>query len=393
MPRRRTTADARPHVVTLVDDVGTSGGGERFARDLCLNLDAERFERTFCVTRWWDERIDEPGVRDLVGELEGAGVRFLGLRRRSVRDLAAWRPLVRMIRAGEVDVLHAHKFGSNVWGAAFSLLRALPVFVAHEQTWSYEGKPVRKLLDRALIARRADRFIAVSEKDKRSMVEIERIDPAKLLVMPNAIPTPASSDGGERVRAELGLSAGDQLVGAVCVLRPQKRLDVMLRAIAIVREEFPRVKLLLAGAGEERDHLERVIAELELDDCAHLLGQRTDVPDFLDALDVAALSSDYEGTPLAVMEYMEAALPIASTAAGGVPEMIENGVHGLIVETGDHAALAAAIARLLREPDLAAELGRNARARRREHYDTRAAAERVGDLYTGLLAAARGGDS
>ena len=83
------------------------------------------------------------------------------------------------------------------------------------------------------------------------------------------------------------------------------------------------------------------------------LGVRTDVPDVLAALDVAVSSSDFEGSPLSVMEYMEAARPVVATRVGGVPDLIDDGVHGLLVEPQDPAGFAAAVAQLLRDPERA----------------------------------------
>lgn len=374
----------RIRVLTLVDDIGTSGGGERFARDLTTRIDGDRFDRILCVTRWSEDREGEPGVAEALADVRRAGVRFLGLRRESAVGFAAWRPMLRLMREQPIDVLHAHKFGSNVWGAVFSSLRRVPVFVAHEQTWSYEGRPVRRFLDRELIARRADAFIAVSSEDRRRMIEVERIDAEKIVMLPNAIPTPQPR-GDADPRAELGIDPGAPVVGIVCVLRPQKALEVLLEATVRLREEFPRVRVLIAGDGPERPALEARIAALGIGESVTLLGLRDDVSELVAAFDVAVLSSDFEGTPLAVMEYMEAARPIVATAVGGVPDLIEDGVHGLLVGPRRPEALADAIAGLLRDPARASELGRRARERRRGEFDVEVAARRIEGLYERLL--------
>ena len=103
-------------------------------------LDPERFERTLVATRG---RKDAP----FVAELEAGGVRVVQLARRGRLDLAAWRPLLAELR--RTDVLHAHKFGSNVWAAAFGTLLRVPVVVTHEHTWSYVGQPLRRPRPRA----------------------------------------------------------------------------------------------------------------------------------------------------------------------------------------------------------------------------------------------------
>ncbi|HMH48228.1 MAG TPA: glycosyltransferase, partial [Solirubrobacteraceae bacterium] len=116
------------------------------------------------------------------------------------------------------------------------------------------------------------------------------------------------------------------------------------------------------------------------------LGSRTDVPDLLSALDIAVCCSDFEGSPLAVMEYMDASLPVVASAVGGLPDLIEPGVHGLLVPPNDPPALAAALAELLDDPQRARAMGARGRERRRAEFDIDVLVRRLEDLYLELLA-------
>ena len=163
-------AEERPprlRVMTMADGVGAFGGAEALARQVAEGLDPDRFESILCVTRWNPDPKSE-AVRE---ELEAGGTSFIGLERKGRLDIAAWRRLIADMRERRIDVLHTHKIGSNFWGALIAPRVPVPVFVAHEHTWSWEGKPHRKLADRFLIARRAAAFVAVSEADRGRMVE------------------------------------------------------------------------------------------------------------------------------------------------------------------------------------------------------------------------------
>jgi glycosyltransferase involved in cell wall biosynthesis len=372
-------------VVTLVDSLVHLGGGERLALLIATRLDRERFESTLCVSRWSPSSACDQSAEQALGQLAEAGVRFLPLGRRRKADIWVWGRLARFLRQERVHVLHAHKFGSNVWGTLMGRMARVPVVLAHEHTWSYEGQPLRRLLDRELVARGADRIIAVSHEDQRRMVEIERIDPNRTLFVPNGVP-PLSPPSGCDVRAELGIEAGAPVIGAVGTLRPQKAHHVLVRAAQLLARERPDVQVLLVGDGSERQTLERLARELGIEDKVRFLGHRTDVPDVLRALDVAVCSSDFEGSPLAVMEYMDAGLPVVATTVGGVPDLIEPGVHGLLVPPRDPTALAAAIADLLREPERAAAMAARAREHRRAEFDIDVLVRRLEDLYCDLLA-------
>lgn len=374
-------------VVTLIDHPAVGGGAERVALDLTAGLDAERFRRTLCVSRWAPERLSPVHLARFTEALERSGVRLLGLRRRRTTDLRAWLALLRVLRRERVDVLHAHKFGSNVWGTLLGRLAGVPVVIAHEHTWSYEGQPLRRALDRHLIARFSDAFVAVSREDRRRMIEIEGVPPDRILELRNAIAVPAARPRDGHVRDRLGLASEAKVIGLVAIQRPQKRIDLLVRAAARLRTEFPELRVLLIGDGpvEEATRIKALVAELGLDDVVLTLGVRDDVPDLLAAVDVAVLSSDFEGSPLAVLEYMEAGLPIVATEVGGLPDLLDDGRCGVLVAPGDDAELAAGIRRLLTDRELATRLGAAARHRRRTEFDLDTVVHGVEDIYERLL--------
>jgi glycosyltransferase involved in cell wall biosynthesis len=316
-------------------------------------------------------------------------VRLDLLGRRWRGDLGTWLSTAGRYRRWGVDVLHSHKFGSNVWGAMLKGRMGSPAFVAHEHTWSFQGRPERKLLDRRLIAPRADAFVAVSGPDRERMIELERIPAAKVRLIANGIPDPPPPTPGRDLRRELGIAADAPLLGAVATLRPQKALDVLIRAVAALRPEFPEVVALVAGGDAdraERARLEGIAAAAGVADAIRLLGERDDVAELLAALDVAVLSSDFEGSPLSVMEYMEAGLPVVATRVGGLPDVVEDGVTGLLVPPRDPAALATAVAALLGDRERARRLGEAGRERRRRLFSVTATTRAVEALYEELLA-------
>lgn len=378
-----TSAESRRklRVVTLVDGIGLAGGAERLAREVVIRLDPDRFDRTLCVSRWSDERAAAARASGALAQLEEAGVEFLGLPRRGTIDLLSWRPLMTRLRS-EVDVLHGHKIGSNVWAAVLGTLARTPVIVAHEHTWSFEGQPVRKLLDRRLIAARADAFLAVSALDRKRMIEIERINPAKVLLVPNGIPDPPPP-GASDLRRELRIG-NEPVVGTVCALRPQKALGVLLEAASMLADRIPGVTVVIVGEGPERPVLERRIAELRLQRTVRLLGHRDDARDLIRGFDVAVCCSDFEGTPLSVLEYMQASRPIVATRVGGIPDLLETGREGVLIEPGTPVELATAIEGLVADPARAARLGAAARNRQQARFEIGVTVREVERIYEGL---------
>ena len=387
-------ADDRParlRVLTMADSIGVYGGAEALARQVAAALDPERFESVFCVTRW----NPDPRAEAMRAELEASGVGFIGLKRSGKLDIGAWRRLVAEMRGRRIHVLHTHKIGSNFWGALITPRVPVPVFVAHEHTWSWQGKPHRKLADRWLIARRAAAFVAVSEADRARMTEIEHIPPEKTRFIPNGIQAPVATRSGAEIREELGIPAAAPVVGMVAVLRPQKAYDVLVRAAAILKQRVPGVRVLIVGGEENpraelRAGLESMAAELGLTETLIFTGGRKDAFDVIGAFDVAALSSDFEGSPISILEYMEAGKPIVATRVGGVPDQVVDGQTGLLVDPQDPEALAQALASLLTDRPRAEAMGRAGQERRRTVFSIEATTRRVEELYDELyLAAAR----
>ena len=233
--------------------------------------------------------------------------------RRSRSGPGRW-PLISYLRRERVDVIHAHKFGSNLWGSILGRLTRVPVVIAHEHSWSYAGQPLRRFLDREVIARGADVIVAVSRKDQRRMTEVEKIEPATIRFIPNGIAPPERS--GHDLRAELGIADGAPVVATVGQLRPEKALGVLIEAAKHLVPRFPELRVLIVGHGPVEHELRRLVAEASLEHTVLFLGRRSDVPDVLDAIDVAVCCSDFEGSPLSVMEYMAAGRPVVATRVG-----------------------------------------------------------------------------
>ncbi|MDP9119313.1 MAG: glycosyltransferase, partial [Actinomycetota bacterium] len=333
-----------------------------------------------------------PEARTALAELEEAGVDFIYLGRTSKLDPRPWRRLIGELRQRRIDVLHTHMFGSNLWGAALGPVGGVPVFVAHEHTWSFEGEPLRQFLERELIARRAAAFVAVSQADRRRMTEVEGIPPSKTRFIPNGIPTPQRSASGRDIRAELGIGPEQPVVGAVGTLRPQKAYDVMIRSALVLRREFPDVRFLIVGGEEhagtaEQPRLEQLVRELGLEETVTLVGFSPEPFDLICSFDVAALSSDFEGSPLSLLECMEAAKPVVATRVGGVPDIVRDGETGFLVEARDPDGMAEAIARLFRDPTRAEAMGRAGREVRNREFSFEGMMTRVEDLYEELYAA------
>jgi glycosyltransferase involved in cell wall biosynthesis len=349
---------------------------------VAAHLDRERFDPIVCASR----RDSWSPLHEI---LDSADVPVINLDRANRAAVWSWRALPTTLRRRRIDVLHTHMFGSNVWGTVLGRMTGVPVVVAHEHSWSFERNMLRYAFDRDVIARGADVLLAVSHEDRARMIELEGIPGSKIRVIPNRImPLPPSRLD---LRAELGLREGTPVLGTLTVLRPEKALDILVEAAARLTPRFPDLVVLIAGAGPEEARLRSLIRRRGLDSTVRLLGFRRDVADVLAAVDVAIFSSDREGSPLAVMESMAAAKPIVATRVGGIPALVDDGEHALLVPPRNARALAEAASRLLSDRSLRERLGGNARERQRREFELGSTVRAVEGLYEDLFAASRRG--
>jgi glycosyltransferase involved in cell wall biosynthesis len=368
----------RLRVLAVLDSPTDQGGAERFALGLVSHLPRDRFEPWVCSTRFATPEASEA--------LADAGVSHISLRRTGKADVHRLGGLAMLLKMGRFDVVHAHMFGSNVWGTVLGKLCSVPVIIAHEHNWSYTGELMRRMIDRHVIARYATRFVAVSESNRTRMIELEGIPAEKVLVLPTAY-IPHRITAPIDIRAELGLSPDAKIIGVAATLRVEKALEVMISALAQVVQQFPDTHLVIAGDGPQRGLLESQAASTGMTGHVHFLGERRDVTPILENVDVGALSSDWEGMPLFVLECMTTGTPVVATNVGGLPEVVEDDRTGLLVPPRDPAALAQAISALLADPERGRRLAAAA-AERMRHYTIDTVAQRFADLYEQLVSQA-----
>jgi glycosyltransferase involved in cell wall biosynthesis len=188
------------------------------------------------------------------------------------------------------------------------------------------------------------------------------------------------------VRAELGLGLDEVVAIQVANLLPVKAHDILLRALAILRDAGSRLTMLVVGDGPERPFIEAMARELGLGpERLRLLGFRADVPDLLGAADFFALPSRMEGLPLSALEAMAQRLPVVASKVGGLPEVVLDGQHGFLVPPADPEALAKAMGKLAGDPELRRTLGGAAYARARAEFSFEHMTQKYDDLYERLV--------
>jgi glycosyltransferase involved in cell wall biosynthesis len=335
------------------------------------------------------------GGNPLEEELRAAGVPVTGLGARNLRDLAAFRRLLALVRSGRFDLVHAHLAYASIWGLLAGRATGRPVVATlHVRppaapAWSREG--LRRRLLVAAANRWAARALAVSGAVRDAWTAAglasERVTVVHNGVDVGGVRLGAGEAGAARaaIRRELGVAADAPLALTVSVLRPGKGLEVLLEAVPAVLDALHRARFAVVGDGPAREPLQASAAAAGLTAALVWTGFRRDVPDLLAAADLFVLPSLDDAFPTALLEAMAAGLPVVATRAGGIPEIVDDGATGRLVPPGDPAALARAVAALLGDPAARRALGRAGRRRVAERFSTAVWLGRLEAVYAEAL--------
>lgn len=361
------------------------GGVEEVVVRLIQRLPAEEFTLALAAP---------PALLEaFAGDLAGVSVATCGVAAES------WRQAGEVLRLGAFmtrfrpDVVNPHLFRSVVVAAPLARwhrVRAVVETFHGREAW--RTGPLRgSFLPDRLLAGSVDRVIAVSEAAGEFLARVKGYPRRKVVIVPNGRDLSVFTPGRDRdeARKELGVDRGTPLVGVVGRLETQKGHTYLLEAWPQLVAEFPDARLLVVGDGRLREALDAQARGLGVAGSVVFTGFRADVPRLLDAVDIVALPSLYEGMPLTAIEAAAMGRPVVATAVDGTPEVVDDGVTGLLVPPADPTALARALRALLRDPERARAMGGAGRRRALERFDLARHVEATARVYREMVRAHR----
>ncbi len=311
----------------------------------------------------------------LVNQFEGVAGRVIDLRAQATVSPLVIPRLMRLIRAGQYDVIHTHLLKADAYGAVAARLAGGAVLISSKHNdEAVLRRPIVGTVH-GWLARLTDRVIVLSEHVGRYMRDRGRVPSERLRRVYYGITPDAGAATAARaaVRAEFGVPAEAPLLLTVGRLDPQKGHLDLLAALRRVVMALPTVQLIIAGAPQQasadyEQAIRAAAAAPELAGRIHWAGHRDDVPDLLAACDIVVQPSHWEGFGLVLVEAMAAQRPVVATAVSAIPEVIRDGETGLLVPPHDPHALARALLRLCGDPARRARLGAAGAARVQAHF-------------------------
>ena len=345
--------------------------------------------------------VKDPGVEvsavlmnegPLVYALRRLGVRVEVVDETRVGALGILRFLTRFFKEHHIQLVHTHRYKDSVLGALAAKLAGVPNIVRTVHGlrepmtgWDRLKFRVYETLDKATLVCFADLILAVSRQIAETLRE-SGYRPTMVSHIHNGVDlgTVGTTRSREETRALLGLDSHTVLFGTAGRLSPVKGHAGLLRAARMVLETLPTARLVIAGGGPLAGELRAYAGCLGIDNKCLFLGPRSDVHDLIAAMDVFVLPSLHEGIPMAVLEAMALGTPVVATDVGGTPEVIQHGVNGLLVPSGDDRALADACVDLVADPFRARSLAVNARRTVEDAFSHERSGRDLVDVYRSI---------
>lgn len=370
----------RPGLAYVVNSLNP-GGTEKLVVEMAREFCAEYRVGVFC--------LDEPG--HWADSLRQHGIAVSCLWRQPGLDVHLPARLASGLRRMDARIIHAHQCTPWFYAALARLLYTQPLLLLEEHGRFYPetDHPLRKLVNRLLIATLTHRFVAVSADVKQRLVRYEGLDARRIEVIYNGVgPVPRlAADRRELLRREFGWGGDELVVGTVGRFDPIKNLPMLVAAIGNARARNPRIRGLLVGDGPEMQRIRDLARESGLADTIRLTGFRDDARTLLQCMDLFVLASVSEGTSMALLEAVSAGVPVAVTAVGGNPEVVVGGQTGWVIPSGAEDALTAAILEAAGDTELRRRFTTAARQRVEERFTFAKMIGAYRNLYRALVPA------
>jgi glycosyltransferase involved in cell wall biosynthesis len=361
------------------------GGTERQVMNLSTGIDRDLFDLHLgCLGK----------VGEYLEEATSRGTPVMEYKIDSLYNLASWKTRLRFgqyLHDRAIEIVHSYGFYSNVFAVPAARLSGVPVIIASIRDCGETLTANQKRAQR-IVCRMADCILANAEGVRKWLLA-EGYPAAKIHVIRNGI-VPEGAEAAQpagRLRQELGLSRETQLVAVVSRLNAMKGIEYFLEAVAIVSQRFPLAHFLIIGGPSRKGddgykaEVERYVDRLGLGHRVTLTGFRSDVKEILPEIDISVLPSLSEGLSNSLLESMVAGVPTIATKVGGTPEVVDDGVTGLLVPSHDAGALVQAMSTLLENPTLRFMFGEAGRRRAMRLFSIEKMVRQTESLYLELL--------
>ena len=372
--------DKEKPIIWMIDSLGP-GGAEQLMPTNLYHLKDTGFNLRVCVLQ---VRQGNP----IASELERIGIPVDLVLVPNLRHPLNLFRIIRYLRSHHPQLIHTQLEFSDILGTIAAKILSIPsVSTLHTlDTFTDKKSASWRLRLRWFVLRNlADRIIAVSEKTRIHHLQSGEFNSEKVVTLYNGVDIACFKNTDEAqqatTRQALNLPINSSIIITVAVLREPKGIQYMINALPTILEQIPNAHYLIVGDGPYGASLQDRVKALAIEDHVTFAGHRTDVPDLLACSDIFVLPTLGDALPTVLIEALAAEKPIVASNVGGVPEIIENNVNGLLVSPADSSSLANACLKLLRNNELAQQIVLAGRKTVQQRFQINVQIEQLSKIY------------
>ena len=364
------------NVIHLVEEL-TIGGLEKILTSIVLNLDKKKYN----VSVWC---LREGGF--FANKLAKEGIDFKILHISTSRNPLSIYKLYKLLKSRKFDIIHTHAYSAGTIGRMSAFLAGVPVIISHNHS-VYDYYNRRYHFVEWFLSLITDRVVCVSDIANRFANETQRINARKLITIHNGIDSEYTvlEKRTSGLRKELGIPVDHSVICTIAHLEEHKGVKYLLESASLLLQSRNDVSFLVVGEGRLKEKLKILCADLKIEENVVFAGERGDIPEILSLTDIFVLPSLREGLPLTILEAMACGKPVIATNVGGIPEVVKDGVSGILISPKDPEALHSAINELLGDREKLKKMGHNGKRVYSESFDSKTMIGKIEDLYDSLM--------
>ncbi|WP_299987977.1 glycosyltransferase [uncultured Pontibacter sp.] len=358
-------------VLHLIKSLGR-GGAEMLLPETLKYHDQEKYEFHYVYFLPWKDQM--------VGAIESSGGSVACLEAsNNIKIMLQVPKLVAYIKQHHIQILHCHLPWAGIAGRLAAKIAGIPVvYTEHNNFSRYHG--LTRLASRVTLHLN-DLNIPVSADAEKALLQFTK--PERIQLVLNGVDTRSFTrqTGKQHIRDTLNIPDDHVVIITAAVFREQKRLDNFVKVAERVAATHEKVSFIMIGDGPEKSKVEQLAAPLVAQKRLHFTGLQTDVKPYFNITDIYLMTSDFEGLPIALLEAMSMGCIPVTTGVGGIPEVIEHHVSGMISKAGDVESLEKDVTLLIENEPMRIAMAAEARKRIEQHFSMEKMVQKLEGIY------------
>lgn len=358
-------------IMHIIHQLGT-GGAENGIVNLANGHNHNKFELSICTL---------VGGGSLTYRLDQSKTSLFELEKKEGNDISIILKLYSVFKKFKPDIVHTHAWGTLCESFLAAKLARIPIMI-HGEHGTIQEKPINIFIQN-IFWKMTSQVLSISSNHKKLLSETIKFPLAKITVIPNGVDIAKFSYMNNSSNRLIACNVKQKTItiGTIGRLVPVKNQQILIRVLAKLKKKFSDVELLIIGDGPLKSDLKKLSSRLSIADSVVMPGRKSDITKYFHKMDIFILPSFSEGMSNTILEAMSCGVPVIASDVGGNPELIDNGINGLLFPSQDQKKLEELIMQLIENPEIALKLSQNARQKIEHNFSIEKMVQNYEKMY------------